>query len=101
MPSPCAAMLPHRKSFVNCPGASRASGRVRLFAAPALCRVVIRCSRLHPASTPWRFLFLPKRRAGLEVVHDEFAGGKGLAAVSAGDHYEHDLIGGLQLADAV
>src|SRR5262249_61613115 len=68
---------------------------------PALRGLVIRRPRLDPARALRRLLLLPERRAGLEVVHDELARGKGLAAVRAGDDDQHDLVGRLELADAV
>src|SRR5688572_7363145 len=46
-------------------------------------------------------LFLPERGLGLEVIHDELAGGEGIAAMAARHRHQHDLVVGLQVAVAV
>src|SRR5439155_25977130 len=93
--SPSQSAAKPQISVIDC------SGGARLRRLPALRGLVVGGSRFDPARSLRSFFFLPERRAGLEVVHDEFAGREGLAAMGAGDHYEHDLIGGFQLADAV
>src|SRR5437667_9719 len=68
---------------------------------PARRRVVVARARFDPALAGGRLLLLPERSARLQVIHDEFARGERLAAVRAGHDDQHDLIGGLQLADAM
>src|SRR5688572_16512252 len=46
-------------------------------------------------------LLLPEWRLGLQVVHDELAGGEGIAAMAARHRHQHDLVVGLQVAVAV
>src|ERR1035437_7934965 len=50
--------------------------------APALRRLIVRCARLDPARALRGLLFFPERRLGLEVVHDELAGGEAFATTS-------------------
>src|SRR5271165_5127567 len=81
------------------PSVPRGAGKA--LALP-LCRfIVVARARLDPARAIGGLLLLPKRRPGLEIVHDELAGGKRLATMRAGYHHEHDLITGLELAHAV
>src|SRR5258708_37350976 len=68
---------------------------------PALGRLVVRGSRLHPARPLRAVLLLPERRPRLEVVHDELAGGEGVAAVGARHGHQHDPVPRLELAVAV
>ena len=44
-------------------------------------RRVVALAGIDPARSVRRLLFLPERGLGLEVIHDEFAGGKGFAAM--------------------
>src|SRR2546423_14470739 len=69
--------------------------------SPARGGLVIAPPRFHPAFAFGRVLFFPERRARLEIVHDELAGRESFAAVRTGDDDQHDLIGGLELADAM
>src|SRR5260221_1894270 len=91
-------MIATRAARVNRAGAL---GSARLRRLPALRGFVVGSSRLDPARALRGFFLFPERRAGLEIIHDELASGKGFAAVRSGDDDEHDLVGGLQLADAV
>src|SRR5690606_2494306 len=70
-------------------------------AIPACARIVIAAARLHPALALRGLLLLPEWRLGLEVIHDEFAGGEGVASMRAADGHEHDLVAGAQGADTV
>src|SRR3954465_12098670 len=56
---------------------------------PALGGFVVRRAGLDPGCAAGALLLLPEGRAGLEVVHDELAGGEGVAAVRA-RHGHHD-----------
>src|SRR5205085_1010861 len=42
-----------------------------------------------------------ERSACLEIIHDELAGREDFAAMTARDHYQHDLVGWLEAADAM
>src|SRR6185436_13988604 len=68
---------------------------------PARGGFVVACPRLHPACAFRGLFLLPERRTGLEVVHDEFAGIEGVAAMPARDDHEHDPVGRHELADAM
>ena len=46
-------------------------------------------------------LLLPERRLGLQVIHDELAGGERIAPVRARDRHQHDLVARLEVAVAV
>src|SRR5690606_27317596 len=59
---------------------------------PALGGRIVGVARIDPARAFGGFLALPERRAGLEEVHDELAGGKGVTAVRTGNTHEHDLV---------
>src|SRR3954447_15464085 len=72
-----------------------------LFGCPALGRGVVRGLGVHPLFGPRAVLLLPEGRAGLEVVHDELAGGERLTSMGGCDHYQHDLLGGPKLAEAM
>ena len=69
--------------------------------AQASPRVVVARARFDPALAGGRLFLLPERSARLQVIHNEFARGERLAAVRPGHDDQHDLIGGLQLADAM
>src|SRR5271165_578563 len=98
--SPCASSRYARAEVVPQSIAISAAAMPTVALPPCRFFFVAR-ARLDPALAILRLLFLPEWRAGLEIVHDELAGGKGLAAVRAGHDDEHDLLGGLELADAV
>src|SRR5260221_14455322 len=68
---------------------------------PALRGRVVAFPRLDPARAFGRVLALPERRAGLQVIHDEFASGESIAAVRARHADQHDAIAGLERADAM
>src|SRR5262249_32499815 len=57
--------------------------------------------RLDPARAVGRLLLLPERSARLQVIHQEFAGSEGVAAVRARHDDEHDRVRGLELAVAM
>src|SRR5690554_3375327 len=77
------------------------SGWRLLSLLPALGGRIVGVARIHPARALRRFLALPERCAGLEKIHDEFARGKGFAAVGAGDRHEHDLVARHQAPETV
>src|SRR5437762_26523 len=86
-----------RGSWIAAPGI----GLRRQPTLPACRFFVVARARLHPALAGGRVLLFPERRARLQVVHDELARREGVAAMCAGDGYQDDLIGRLELADAV
>ena len=47
-----------------------------------------RCAWLPPVTASGGVFFFPERRVALEVIHDEFAGGKGVAAMGAGGEHQ-------------
>src|SRR5712691_8890865 len=96
-------MIPERRRFRK-PRRMLLAGNLcsaRLGRLPALGGLVVGGSRLDPARALRSLLLLPERRPRLQVVHDEFAGREGLAAMRSGDDDEHDLVARLQLTDAM
>src|SRR5882672_6091325 len=68
---------------------------------PAVRRFVVGGARLDPGRAAGAVLLLPERRLRLEVVHDELAGGEGIAAMRARHRDEHDRVVRLELAVAM
>src|SRR5690606_34473559 len=93
----CAAAAPMVSRIQSQGGASGAS----VIQRPASCRGGIGVPRLHPAIAPGCAFLLPEGRARLEIVHDELAGGEGIAPVPRQYDDQHDLVAGAQLADAM
>src|SRR5690625_2341243 len=73
------------------------------FAAPgpALGGPAIPRPGLHPVLARCGDFLLPQRRPGLEVIHDEFTGCQGVAAMAAGGADQDDGLAGLQPTDAM
>src|ERR1700690_929065 len=68
---------------------------------PTFCGTLVPRTRVNPALAVRGGLLFPERGAGLEIIHDELAGGKSIAAVAGCHAHEHDLVHGLQLPDPV
>src|SRR5690606_24254391 len=95
-------VLPANTTAIASPHCSASSSIMGWLLAllPALGGGVVGLAGIDPARALGRFLALPERRAGLEEVHDELAGGEGLAAMRAGHCHEHDLLARFETAEA-
>src|SRR5690606_14554202 len=62
---------------------------------------VIALSRIDPTATGVRAFLLPEGRPGLEIIHDELTGSKGVAAMRAADDNQHDLFARHEVSDTV
>src|SRR6266704_2153282 len=91
----------HSPSVTKLSGNDDATSFAPPVALPACRFFVVARACLDPAFAGGCVLFLPEWRACLQIVHDELARGERVAAMRAGDDHQHDLIGRLQLADAV
>src|SRR6266545_7767669 len=88
-----------RGTSAPAPDPSRYWGLTPIFPPPG--GGVVALPRLHPSRAGGRVLLLPEGRARLQVIHDELAGGEGLAAMGARYTHHHDAIARHQRADAV
>jgi len=71
------------------------------FAASEFIGGVIMIVRLDPARPAGLFLTLPERRAGLEVIHQEFGRFKRRLPVLRGRQHQHDIFAGRDAADTM
>ncbi len=68
---------------------------------PAVRRRVVALARVDPAAAGRCLFLLPEGGARFQVIHDEFAGGEGIAAMRRGRTDEDNAIAGQKAADAV